>query len=235
MKYSCLILLLTLAANYSLVAQTKNFIDQPYIDVKGYADSFVVPNEIFIKVTVSEKDTKDRVPLEVTEENMVKGLKDLEIDTDKDLSVSDLGSNYRYYILKQKDIIKSKTYTIKVTTAVAATKVFMLLEDLGISNSTIDRVDYSDKETVKNTTRSKAVENARRTALRLTSAIGQNIGPAIYIGDMDPTDILTADRTVRFNFTTTKSSGADKYQNVPKIEFDRIKISTTLSVKFIIR
>ena len=33
----------------STLAQTKNFIDQPYIEVGGYADTLITPNQIFIK------------------------------------------------------------------------------------------------------------------------------------------------------------------------------------------
>jgi hypothetical protein len=36
-------------------------------------------------------------------------------------------SNFRYYVLKQKDAMKTKSYTLKVGDAVLATRVFMKL------------------------------------------------------------------------------------------------------------
>jgi len=51
--FFCLILLFLFGT-----AQSKNFIDQPYIEVNGTADSLVTPDEIFIKITISENDNK---------------------------------------------------------------------------------------------------------------------------------------------------------------------------------
>ena len=48
-------------------AQYKNFIDQPYIEVNGNADTMVTPNEIYIQIQLSEKDTKDKVSIEELE------------------------------------------------------------------------------------------------------------------------------------------------------------------------
>src|SRR5688572_32421685 len=89
-------------------SQTKNFIDQPYIEVSGTADTLVTPNEIFIKITLSEKDTRDRVPVEELEQKMFTALKSLGVDTEKDLVISDLFSSYQFYLLKKKDVMKAK-------------------------------------------------------------------------------------------------------------------------------
>ena len=124
---------------YNSWSQNKNFIDQPHIEVSGYADTMVVPNEIFIKIVVSEKDTRDRVTVEQQEEKKIAALQTLNIDTDSQLSINDMISNYRHYVLKTRDIIKTKQYILKVTDAGTAGKVFMKLEDLGISNASIDR------------------------------------------------------------------------------------------------
>ena len=34
-------------------AQTKSFLDQPYLEVAGSADTLVMPNEIYIKVLLT--------------------------------------------------------------------------------------------------------------------------------------------------------------------------------------
>jgi len=50
-----LISMLCLAVISISLAQTKNFIDQPYIEVFGYADTLVTPNLIYIKIIIDEK------------------------------------------------------------------------------------------------------------------------------------------------------------------------------------
>lgn len=80
------------------------------------------------------------------------------INTESDLTTSDMLSNYRYYFLKQKDIFKPKEYLLKVTSAATASKVFVQLEDLGISNASIDRVNHTDLEIIKNICRVKSTK-----------------------------------------------------------------------------
>src|SRR3954469_19975792 len=126
------LLFLTFLAGQS---QTKNFLDQPYIEVSGSADTLVTPNEIFIKILLSEKDTKDRVSIEELEIRMVNALKALGLDTEKDLTTADMASNFKFYLLKSKDVIKTKLYMLKVSDAVTASKIFIKLEELGISNN----------------------------------------------------------------------------------------------------
>jgi len=217
-------------------AQNKNYIDQPYIDVSGYADSLVIPNEIYIRINISEKDTRDRVSVETSELKMVEGLKALGLNTEKDLSTNDFGSNYRFYLLKQRDVMKTKQYLLKVSDAVTASKVFMLLEDLDISNASIDRVEHSEFENIKNLTRIKAVENAKQKAMALTRPLNQTVGQAIYLTDNEaPANLENAlqGRVAGVVIRGYGKANEDKY--FPKIEFEKIKISTTVSVKFILR
>ncbi len=83
-------------------SQTKNFIDQPYIEVSGSADTLVTPNEIYIRIILSEKDTRDRISIEDLELKMVAAVKGLGLDTEKDLTTSDMTSNFKFYLLKSK-------------------------------------------------------------------------------------------------------------------------------------
>ena len=81
-------------------SQTKNFIDQPYIEVSGSADTLLTPNEIFIRILLSEKDTRDRVSIEDLELKMVNAIKALSLDTEKDLTTSDMTSNFKFYMVR---------------------------------------------------------------------------------------------------------------------------------------
>ncbi|MDQ6763928.1 MAG: SIMPL domain-containing protein [Bacteroidota bacterium] len=165
------------------ISQTKNFIDQPYLEVNGSADTLVIPDEIYISIMISENDTKNRISVEEMEIKMVNALKSLGIDTEKDLVTNDISSSFRYYIFKSKDILKSKQYVLKVKNALTATKVAIALEDVGISNTSIDRVDYSEKENIKNLMLTKAIENAKTRANAMVKPLNQTIGAVIYIAD----------------------------------------------------
>jgi len=216
--------------------QTKNFLDQPYLEVAGSADTLVIPNEIYIKILISEKDTKDRTSVEELELKMYNALKSLGIDVDKNLTTSDMGSNFKFYFLRSKDVMKSKQYIIKVGDAVTASKVFIELENLGISNTSIDRVDHSDLENIKNQMRSRAVENAKARAIALTKPLNQIVGPAIHIADNEVYNTSNQlrgrlEEVVVVGYGMRKQSGAD----LPKIEFEKIKVATNINVKFVLK
>ena len=217
-------------------SQTKNFIDQPYIELSGSADTLVTPNEIYIRIILSEKDTRDRVSIEDLELKMVAALKGLGLETEKDLTTSDMTSNFKFYLLKSKDVIKTKIYTLKVTEAVTASKVFMKLEEIGISNTSIERVDHSDLDNFKNRMRSKAMIDAKERAIALTKPLNQTIGFAIHIIDTDNNlSQQLQGRVAGIQIRGLNSIQSDGYKEMPKIEFEKIKITANINAKFILK
>ncbi len=96
-------------------AQMKTFIDQPYIEVAGSADTMVTPDEIFIKIEISEADTKNKTSVEDLERKMFDALKAMGIDVEKYLTTSDISSNFKNYFLRGKNVLKSKEYMLKVS------------------------------------------------------------------------------------------------------------------------
>src|SRR5690606_37807241 len=143
--------------------------------------------------------------------------------------------NYKSYFLKQKDVLESKEYILKVINAETASKVFIQLEDLGISNTSIDRVDHTDLENIKNICRTRAVENAKIKAKSITKPLMQTIGHAIHI--VDDEQIQHDEFQGRLAGVSVLGYGTnvkEKYQ-APKIEFEKIKAKSTINVKFILK
>ena len=216
-------------------AQTKNFIDQPYIEVSGSADTLVTPNQIFIRILISEKDTKDKITVEELETKMADALKAIGIDIEKDLTTRDMVSNFRTYLLKNRDIIKSKQYILKVTNAEMAGKVFAELEKLDISNAYVERIDHSDMEKIKNSMRTKAVENARDRGAALTKPLGQTLGNAIHIADNETYNINYRPGSNLDEVLVRGLSTKNRSDTTPRIDFEQLKITTNINVKFILK
>ena len=220
------------AITLSSMAQ-KSFLDVPYIELNGYADTLITPNEIFIKITISEADTKDRISIEELERKMVAGLKQLNINTEKELTTSNIQSNYRYYVLKQKDVLKSKEYTLKVGDAVTATKVFMKLEELGIANTQIEKVGHSEIVAIRNSCRTRAILNAKDKAIALTKPINQNLGPALLISDYsnEGDGQVQVERTGNVRMMMASAETAE----LPLIDFEKIRVTLSVAVKFLLK
>jgi uncharacterized protein YggE len=230
------IALLTFMLSTILLAssQTKSFIDLPYIEVSGSADTLVTPNEIYIRILLSEKDTRDRVSIEELEQKMVDALKILKLDIEKDLTTADMTSNFKFYLLKSKDVIKTKLYTLKVTDAVTASQVFMKLEEIGISNTSIERVDHSELDNLRNKMRTKAIVDAKKRAVALTNPLNQNVGSAIHIIDGDNVSQQLQGRVAGIQIRGN-SSFLNNDKELPKIEFEKIKVTANINVKFVLK
>lgn len=215
-------------------AQTKNFIDQPYIEVSGNADTLITPNEIYIRIVLSEKDTRDRVPIEELEQKMVAALKGLGVDTEKDLTTSDMTSSFKSYLLKGKDVIKTKHYTLKVANAVTASSVFINLEEMDISNTSIERVNHSDLDNLRNAMRTKAIIDAKVRAMVLTKPLNQSVGPAIHIVDAENVSQQLQGRVAGIQvrgYSTMQKIDTE----LPKIEFEKIRVSANINARFTLK
>jgi len=228
------LLALTLLVGLLANAQTKNFIDQPYIEVAGNADTLVIPNEIYIRIIISEKDTRDRTSVEELEQRMVATLTGLGVNTEKDLNISDMTSNFRNYLLKSRDIIKSKLYTLKVTDAVTAAKVIINLEEAGISNTGIERVGHSDLNKLRNKMRTNAILDAKESALALTKPLNQALGAAIRIADTENISQQLQGQVAGIRIRGI-SSISNKNDDLSKIDFEKIKVSASVNVVFILK
>lgn len=164
---------------------------------------------------------------------MVATLKALGIDTEKDLFASDMVSNFRTYFLKGKEVLKSKQYSLLVHDAVMAAKVFSALENAGISNANIERTEYKGLESIKLMLRSKALMNAKLRAEALTKPLQQTVGTAVHIADLENYNILEgrSSGTIRLRGIASVNEAV-----VPaKIEFEKIKITANVNVKFLLK
>jgi len=215
-------------------SQTKNFIDLPYIETSASVDTLVIPNRIYLKIIISEKDNKNEKSIEELENLMEQKLKSLGIDTYKNLTLSDLASNFKKYFLKQTDVLKTKSYNLKVESAKMAGNVIAELETIDISNIRVTKTENTEYEKIKLLLKSKAIEKAKKQAEYMLNPLNQKVGKAIYIND---------DLNARYNseegqlnevvVTGYSTSNRQKQEFKPiDIEFEKIKIESSVIVKF---
>lgn len=212
-------------------SQTKNFIDQAYLETTAQVDTLVSPDQIYLSIFISEEEDKNRVSLETKEKKMSKILESLDINIKKQLNLNYLNSYNKNYFLRGKNVLKSKSYTLELYDAMTAGKVLIGLEKEGISNVHLIKKSYSKLDALKNTLKSKAVLKARKQALALTQPLGQNLGKAIYINDgFFQDDIFYSNRNLAYSPATEMMD----YEEPLDIEFSKIKIESKVSVRFAI-
>ncbi len=212
----------------------KNFIDQNYIEVTGKAELEIVPNEIYLKIIVDEKDFKGKQDLQEIERSMTEKLSGIGIDISKQLSIKDMASNFQKYWLKGSEINSVKEYQLVVDNAKKAGQVIQKLESLGLSNISIERIEHSDIQKYKAEVKINAIKAAREKAVSLTNAIGQNIGKAIYIQELDsPVYAFQGKAAGLANIVVRSYGTSDKLiEQEPDIDFEKIKLEYLILVRF---
>ncbi len=211
--------------------QTKNFIDQPYLETTAKVDSLVTPDQIYLSIYIHEGEDRNRTSLEKQERTMANVLENLGIDLKKQLKVDNLASNYKKYFLKRKNVLKSKSYTLEVYDAMTAGKVLIGLESEGISNVRLIKTAYSKIETLKLELKSKAILKAQQQAKALTTPLNQQLGKAIYINDK----FYSRPYYNNMNMMARAEYAMDEALETPiDIEFSKIKVESEISVRFII-
>ncbi len=214
--------------------QTKNFIDQPFLETIAKVDTLVKPDIIYLDILIREKDERNRISVEEMEEKMIQKLKSLGIDTEKQLSLSDLASNFKKYFLKQKDIMKDKAYELKVFNSQTAGKVIVGLEEVGISNVNLNRTEYSKIEELKLELKSKAVKKAKIQADFLVKPLNQQVTRAIHITDKSYETYNNFDGELQEVVVMGYSNKGKQEYEPPAIEFKPIKVESEVNIKFAI-
>lgn len=211
--------------------QTKNFIDQPYLETTAKVDSLVKPDIIYLDILLREKDNRNKVSVEELEYKMSTKLKSMGIDLKKQLTLSDLASNFKKHFFKRKDVLKSKAYKLKIFDAQTAGKVLVELENIGISNVSLGKIEFSKIEELKLDLKSKAVTKAKKQAEYLVEPLNQKIGGVLFIADRY---YQGYDYGGVFNeVVVTGYSPRKKAEYKPaEIEFKPIKVVTEVTIKF---
>jgi uncharacterized protein YggE len=213
-------------------SQEKNFIDQPYLETTAIVDTLVVPDRIYLSILITEKDTRGRTSVEELENRLNTKLIGLGIDTKKQLTLSDVTSNFKTYFLKGTDVLKNKAYTLLVYDAETAGKVIVGLESIEISNVFLTKTEYSKLEELKIDLKQKAVLKAKKQAESMLKPLNQIVGKALYISDLNSniTNALQG-RVAGIQIRGYSSYKAEEYKPID-IEFEKIKIESAVTIKF---
>lgn len=210
-----------------LFAQQKTFLDQPYIEVTGRAEMEVAPDEIYVRITINEQDSKGKTTVLQQEKDMVRRLKDLGIDVDEKLVVQDMMNAQL-----KKDVATSKSYMLEVNSATQLAHVFQALQTIGISDAAVERTDVSNMDELRQQVRGASAKAARQNAEILAAALGQKVGKAIFVQDNSyysrPYSNVVLTRTMKVADAGVAATAA------PTLEFQKITIDHSVLVRFML-
>lgn len=217
-------------------SQTKNFIDQPFLETIAEVDTLVMPDKIHLMIILNEKDNRNRKSIEEIEASMFNVLKSLNIDLKKSLSILDYSSEFKKYFLAGQKVLKTKMFSLILKDAHTVGKVMAGLELEEISNISIFKTEYSKSEQLLLELRTKAIVKAKHNAENLVAPLNQKIGKAIYISDSDTASIASQlqGKVAGIQIRGASSIYGYRASEPMMIDFEKMEFSAKVNVKFTI-
>ena len=215
-------------------AQTES---QPYIMQNITCEQEVTPDELYISITINEKENKGKQSVEELQTKMIKELQSLHIDVEKALTLNFMGSEVSYTTFRRSAVPRTTaTYILKLSDADTMQKVVAKLEALGITNISLARTSYSKENEIYNELGAKAMKQAKEAAASLAGAIGQSIGAAISVnsnryssGNNQPRLYKARSNTMLSEVNIDDIAGGE-----PQVEIGKITYNVNVNVKFLL-
>ena len=227
--------MMLLATAFVLVAlsvsaqQTETF--PSYIEVNGVAEREVAPNEIYLSITINERDSKGKISIDEQQRDMVAVLKKLGVKPAEQLKMLDLTSSY----FKRGNALAKAQYELKLSSAVEVARVWRALDELGISQETVQKVSHTDIETLKAEVRADAMRAARDNARALAEAIDQKAGKCFWIADYSsPVRTTYAVANMKARGVMEESVSFDAMVEEEGLEFQTINLQHRVQAKFVL-
>lgn len=202
-----------------------------YIEVNGVAEREVAPNEIYLSITINERDSKGKISIDEQQRDMVAVLKKLGVKPAEQLKMLDLTSSY----FKRGNALAKAQYELKLSSAVEVARVWRALDELGISQVTVQKVSHTDIETLKAEVRADAMRAARDNARALAEAIDQKAGKCFWIADYSsPVRTTYAVANMKARGVMEESVSFDAMVEEEGLEFQTINLQHRVQAKFVL-
>jgi uncharacterized protein len=208
------------------------------ISVAGSAEMEVIPDQIFVHVTLNEyqKKGEDKKELETIKADFLNACKAANI-ADSNISIVSYTGYNNYYWLKRKkksmELNASIVYQVKFSTSNQMDNLIEKLDDEATQSFDIVNTSHSKMTEFRKQLKIGAVKAAKDKAIYLTDAIGEKLGGAITVKEPDETpdyslqgSNMMANSQARFEY--------DKSDNNKSVEvaFKKIKLRFTVDVVF---
>ena len=218
----------------SLSAFSQNPDIRRKIEVTGSAEAEVTPDIIYIGISLKEyfrdNNNRKKVEIEELERQLQKAVLDAGVPKEN-FTINNV-SSYTDYWSKKKDpnFLAGKQYRIKVSDLAKLNQIIEGVDSKGIAYSNIEGYDYSKIESLKKDLKIKALMAAKEKATYLTAAIGQKVGSALEIQEINneyyPQPMYRANAMVKADGMTMGT------ESMPDIDFKKIKLNYQMRTVF---
>ncbi|MCA0431042.1 MAG: SIMPL domain-containing protein [Bacteroidetes bacterium] len=238
-----LITLLVLFTFINVNSQSLNvpsLIDRPFIEITGTSETEVTPDEIYVTITLQERaENKEKLNIDKQEESLKSSLKELNIDLNN-LTLNTANSDFRKVKSIGKDVIISKSYSLKLNNVDILNKVYEKLDLINAHDAFISKLNHTKILDFQKENRIKAIKAAKDKAEYLLVAVGKQIGNPIQIIETENSTHNTPynyyrGRSMANTVQSYNAYTSDAESNKHDISIKKIKVVSSFMVKYEIK
>lgn len=211
------------------------------ISVTGSAELEIIPDEIYVAVTLREyqKKGENKKELEAIKTHFLQSCKAAGIP-DSAISIAAFTGFNEYYVHRKKkkdpNMMASIVYQVKFSDSKTMDALVDRLDDEATQHFLVTGTSHSQITTIRKQLKIKAVQAAREKGLYLTGAINEKLGPAISI--IEPEEPGYGPITPYSNVMLMRLDGyaaMEKEGSInPQIDFRKIKLKYEVKMVFAI-
>lgn len=198
------------------------------IEVMGIAEMEVVPDEIYLRIALKEyKDNTKIVNMDKLEAQLVKAIDQLGLPKEN-LTVDNIyGYNWDWRKKKSDDFLATKSFKLKVSNVKMINNLIEKLDPEGVNSMGVAEITHSKIKEYKNELKLEALKSAKEKAAYLLKGIGEELGGALEIQEVDFGDHQPVyERTMAYS----KAAQEESYQS--DLEFKTIKLKSNIRAVF---
>ena len=228
------LIVLAFVAFFSFSALAQQVDLRKKITVSGLAESEITPDIIYVSISLKEyfkdNNSKNRIDITTLENQLVRAVQQAGLPKEN-LTINSLSAYATRDKKKNPEFLSSKQYRLKVNDLNRYNDIIGAIDPKGIAYTNIESYDYSKIDRLKMELKVKALQQAKQKATLMVESIGDKLGSALDIQEINNEVYPQAYRT---NSMMMKASSADT-ESSAEIDFKQIKLSYTINVVFEIK
>jgi len=225
---------LAFIAFFSLSAVAQQVDLRKKITVSGVAESEITPDIIYVGISLKEyfkdNNSKNRIDITTLENQLFRAVQQAGLSKEN-LTVNSLSAYATRDKKKNPEFLASKQYRLKVNDLNRYNDIIAAIDPKGIAYTNIESYDYSKIDRLKMELKVKALQNAKQKATFLVESLGDKLGSALDIQEINNEVYPQA---YRVNSMMMKGAAADT-ESSAEIDFKQIKLSYTVNAVFEIK
>lgn len=233
------ITLFILSTTLCSIAQQNNPFPKT-ISVTGSAQTNLIPDEIYVLVTLKEYDKKGagKLTLDQIKSNFLDNCKSIGLpDSSVTIASYEGYNNYPWWKKrKMKELYSSISYQVKFTTSRKMDELIDKLDDEATQNFVISKLSHSKITEYRKQLKVQAIKAAKDKAAYMAEAIGENLGAAVTIVEPEEVDAPGVYRAAQSNIYASLARDKDGVADGEKgVDFKNILLRFEVKAVFALK